>query len=112
VEDILEQLVGEMEDEFDIAPLDQPALDDAVLAIDGAMNIRDLDAQFEIALPREAGFETLAGFVLAQMQRIPIAGDSFEFENHRFTVSEMDGHRIAKVKIEKLQPAAASQAGD
>lgn len=111
VEDILEQLVGEMEDEFDIAPLDQPALDEAILTIEGALNIRDLDAQYEIALPREAGFETLGGFVLAQLQKIPAAGDSFEFEDHRFTVAEMDGHRIAKVKIEKLQPAVASQAG-
>jgi magnesium and cobalt exporter, CNNM family len=110
VEDILEQLVGEMEDEFDVAPLEQAALDDTILMLEGAVNIRDLDAQYEIFLPRDAGFETLAGFVLAHLQKIPVAGESFEFENHRFTVAEMDGHRIAKVKIEKLQPAAATPA--
>jgi putative hemolysin len=111
VEDILEQLVGEMEDEFDVAPLDHPVLDDSSLSLEGSLNIRDLETQYEITLPREAGFETLAGFVLAHLQKIPIIGEAFEFEDHRFTVSEMDGHRIAKIRIEKLQPAGVSQVG-
>ncbi|HEY1802795.1 MAG TPA: hemolysin family protein [Terriglobales bacterium] len=111
VEDILEQLVGEMEDEFDVAPPEQPTLDDSILVLDGSLNILDLEAQYEMSLPHDAGFETLAGFVLAHLQKIPDTGESFEFEGHRFTVSEMDGYRIAKVKVEKLQPATASQAG-
>jgi putative hemolysin len=111
VEDILEQLVGEMEDEFDVAPPEQPTLDDSSLVLDGSINILDLEAQYEMSLPHDAGFETLAGFVLAQLQKIPETGESFEFEGHRFTVSEMDGYRIAKVKVEKLQPATVSQAG-
>ena len=110
-EDILEQLVGEMEDEFDVAPPEQPTLDDSILVLEGSLNILDLEAQYEMSLPHDAGFETLAGFVLAQLQKIPETGESFEFEGHRFTVSEMDGYRIAKVKVEKLQPATASQAG-
>ncbi|HEY1463176.1 MAG TPA: hemolysin family protein [Terriglobales bacterium] len=111
VEDILEQLVGEMEDEFDVAPPEQPSLDDSVLILEGGLNIRDLDTQYEMSLPRDAGFETLAGFMLAQLQRIPAVGDTFEFDAHRFTVSEMDGHRIAKARVEKLESAAASQVG-
>ncbi len=111
VEDILEQLVGEMEDEFDVAPPEQPTLDDSILVLEGSLNILDLEAQYEMSLPHDAGFETLAGFVLAHLQKIPETGESFEFEGHRFTVSEMDGYRIAKVKVEKLQPATASQAG-
>jgi len=55
--------------------------------------------------------ETLAGFVLARLQRIPYLGESFEYEGHRYTVEDMDGHRIARVRIEDVQPAAA-QAGD
>ena len=111
VEDILEQLVGEMEDEFDVAPPEQPTLDESILLLDGSINILDLEAQYEMSLPHDAGFETLAGFVLARLQKIPETGESFEFEGHRFTVSEMDGYRIAKVKVEKLQPATVSQAG-
>jgi len=107
VEDVLEQIVGEIEDEFDIQPVEQaPLAEDTGLLLDGSANVRDLDSQYQLVLPRDAGFETLAGFVLARLQRIPKAGDSFEYENHRYTVEEMEGNRIVRVKVEMLQPAA------
>ena len=113
VEDVLEQLVGEIEDEFDIQPVPQPALDeDTALTLEGSVNIRDLESQYQLILPRDAGFETLAGFVLARLQKIPQVGDAFEFEGRRYTVDEMEAHRIAKVKIENLEPAPLEQAGD
>jgi putative hemolysin len=107
VEDILEQLVGEIEDEFDLSR-EEPAVLEAntPLVLEGSVGIRDLDSQYDLALPRDAGFETLAGFVLARLQRIPRLGEGFDYENHRFTVEEMEGHRIAKVKIENLQSTA------
>jgi putative hemolysin len=111
VEDILEQLVGEIQDEFDISPPEQPLEGQPILVLDGSVSIRDLESQYELELPRDAGFETLAGFVLARLQRIPRNGESFEYEGHRFTVEEMEGHRIAKVKVERLQPAAVGQVG-
>jgi CBS domain containing-hemolysin-like protein len=111
VEDILEQLVGEIEDEFDISPPQQPIFEGKIaLLLEGSFSIRDLESQYQLTLPRDAGFETLAGFVLARLQRIPRVGDTFEYEGHRFTVEEMEAHRIAKVQIEKL-PAAAGKAG-
>jgi putative hemolysin len=113
VENILQQLVGDMEDEFDLAPPEPPSLeDDRVVVLEGAAGIRDLETQYQLTLPKDAGFETLAGFILARMQKIPRVGDAFEYENRRFTVTEMEGHRIAKVKIEKLEPAALGQVGD
>ncbi|HEY7099051.1 MAG TPA: hemolysin family protein [Terriglobales bacterium] len=106
VEDILEQLVGEIEDEFDVAPPEQSALGVGnALVLEGAVNIRDLDSQYGLVLPRDAGFETLAGFVLARMQRIPRPGDAIEYEGHRFTVDKMEGHRIERVKIETTEQA-------
>jgi putative hemolysin len=111
VEDILEQLVGEIEDEFDITPAQPAALANAPLVLEGAVSIRDLESQYDLTLPRDAGFETLAGFVLSRLQKIPSIGEGFDFEGHRFLVEEMEGHRIAKVKIAKLQ-AAVSKAGD
>src|SRR5271165_3150158 len=103
VEDILEQLVGEIEDEFDITePVFSPG--DASMLLDGATNIRELESQYKINLPRDEGFETLAGFVLSRLQRIPEAGDSFEYEGRRYTVAAMDGLRIDTVKIDTLQP--------
>src|SRR5229473_5387171 len=103
VEDILEQLVGDIEDEFDVSPPEPELKDESILVLEGAVNIRDLETQHGLLLPRDAGFETLAGFVLARLQRIPYLGESFEYENHRYSVEEMEGHRIAKVKIEKVE---------
>lgn len=114
VEDVLEQLVGELEDEFDIASA-QPDVTDAnaPLQLDGAVNIRDLEAQYELRLPQDEGFETLAGFVLSRLQRIPKEADTFEYEGRRFVVEKMEGNRIATVKIEPVPaPAAKQLAGD
>jgi len=112
VEDVLRQIVGEMEDEYDAAkepPL--PAVDANVAVVDGSENIHVLEIEQGLRLPRDEGFETLAGFVMARLQRIPKRGDSFEYQGHRFTVEQMDGHRIAEVKIEPVETRQA-QAGD
>jgi CBS domain containing-hemolysin-like protein len=101
VEDILEQLVGNIEDEFDVAPNEPRLEDESVLSLEGSVNIRDLETEYGLTLPRDAGFETLAGFVLARLQRIPALRDSFEYEGRRYTVEELDGLRIARVRIEK-----------
>jgi putative hemolysin len=101
VEDILEQLVGNIEDEFDLAPSEPRLEDESVLSLEGSVNIRDLEAQYGLTLPRDAGFETLAGFVLARLQKIPSLHESFEYEGRRYTVEELEGHRIARVRIEK-----------
>src|SRR6478609_1408583 len=104
VEDVLEQLVGNIEDEFDVSP-SQPALqDESVMLLEGSVNIRDLETEYGLILPREAGFETLGGFILARLQRIPEIHDTFEYEGRRYTVEQMDGHRIARVRIEKTSP--------
>jgi CBS domain containing-hemolysin-like protein len=117
VEDILEQLVGHIEDEFDVSSPEPELADESVLVLEGGVNIRDLETQHDILLPRDAGFETLAGFVLARLQRIPYLGESFVYEGHRYTVEDMEGHRIAKVKIEKVEGGdgkaqTAKQTGD
>jgi putative hemolysin len=109
VEDVIEQLVGELEDEFDIA-LEQPQLDpDAPLILDGALNIRDLESQYELTLPQDEGFETLAGFVLSRLQKLPSGGEFFIYNGRRFMVEKMDGHRIAQVRIEPLPKPAEEQ---
>ena len=117
VEDILEQLVGNIEDEFDVSPT-EPALEhESVMVMDGSLNIRDLEMEYGLKLPRDAGFETLAGFILARLQRIPNVRDHFEYEGRRYTVAELDGHRISRVRIEKVargegEAEAARQGGD
>jgi putative hemolysin len=121
VEDVLEQLVGELKDEYDIAA-PEPAVTDAnaPLVLDGAINIRDLEAQYDTQLPQDEGYETLAGFVLSRLQKMPTGGEAFDYEGRRFVVEKMDGHRIATIRIEPLPkaqvattpPAPVEQAGD
>jgi CBS domain containing-hemolysin-like protein len=102
VEDILEQLVGDIEDEFDVTAPQTEFADEREMVLEGSVNIRDLETQYGLILPRDAGFETLGGFVMARLQRIPKLGQTFEYEGHRYSVEEMEAHRIARVKIEKL----------
>jgi CBS domain containing-hemolysin-like protein len=108
VEDVLEQLVGEIEDEFDVTPQPLPA-GATSMVVEGAVSIRDLETQYHVTLPSDQGFETLAGFMLAQLQRIPDTGESVEYDGRRYTVLDMDNRRIARVQVDTLeaQPAQA-----
>ena len=100
VEDVLEQVVGAIADEYDVKS-EQPAPDGDELELEGATKIRDVETQYGIALPGNGGFETLAGFLLMRFGKIPAAGESLEYDGRRFTVLEMDRNRIAKVRVEK-----------
>ncbi len=106
VEDVLEQLVGEIEDEFDIAPQPLPA-GATSMVVEGAVNIRDMETQYRVTLPSDQGFETLAGFMLSQLQHIPDVGESFEYDGRRYTVLEMDNRRIARVQVDTLEAQPA-----
>ncbi len=111
VEDVLEQLVGEIEDEYDVP--EQSALTEGgtSMVLDGGVNIRDMESQYQIRLPRDEGFETLGGFVMSKLQRIPHEGDSFEHNGYRYTVLEMEGRRIDSVRLDLLeQPEPTEQA--
>jgi len=102
LEDILEQLVGEIYDEFDV--IERPlTLVDGAMVFDAALSLRDLESQYNILLPEDPAYSTVGGFVLAQLGFIPRGGEGFEHGVYRFTVLEMDGRRIARVKIQRLR---------
>jgi CBS domain containing-hemolysin-like protein len=108
LEDILEQVVGEIHDEVDV--VERPlTLADGAVVFDAAMNVRDLDTQYSIALPEDPAYATVGGFVLDQLGFIPRGGESFEFGGFRFTVVEMDGKRVARVKIQRSRPSVMSE---
>jgi putative hemolysin len=102
VEDAIEQLVGEVEDEFDVTAKKVLTTASGELVLDGSVNLRDLEIQMRWNLPREGGVETLAGFLLVRLGRIPHGGETIEFEGRKFTIVEMNGKRISRVRIEKL----------
>jgi putative hemolysin len=108
VEDVLEQLVGRIEDEHD--EKSQPRAESGDVELDGATRIRDLESEYGIEIPPDGGFETLAGFLLFKLGEIPHVGKSVEFDERRYTVLEMDRNRIARVRIEKLPERVAPAA--
>src|ERR1700742_1409886 len=112
-EDVLEQVVGELEDEFDISrsPLFSTT---GAMTLDGSTPLRDLGNQLHWSFPRETGVETIAGFLLAHLGHIPSVGETMEYDGRRYQVAEMSGHRISRVVVEDLtlaQQASANKTG-
>lgn len=104
VEDAIEQLIGELEDEFDVGQGAVMASAAGGMVLDGSVSLRDLETQMRWTLPREGGVETLAGFLLAKLGKIPSGGESIDYEGRRLTVLEMNGRRISKVRVEQQTP--------
>jgi putative hemolysin len=111
LEDILEQMVGEIHDEFDV--VERPVrLPDGSLVFDAALKVRDLEAQYGIKLPDDSSYETIGGFVLSRLGFLPRGGESFEAYGLLFTVMDMDRRRVSRVKIKSLDTrATASSTG-
>ena len=105
LEDILEQMVGEIHDEFDVVerPLTLP---DGGMIFDAAIKIRELEARYNIVVPEDPSYETIGGFVLNRLGFIPRGGESFEADGFRFTVMEMDHRRVSRVKLKPLRTSA------
>jgi CBS domain containing-hemolysin-like protein len=101
-EDVLEQIVGELEDEFDIAARTAGFNAEGVMALDGSTTLRDLGTQLGWTFPREAGVETLAGFLLTQLGHLPVPGEAVVYGSRRYVVEQMAGRRIARVRVETL----------
>ena len=108
-EDALEQLVGELEDEFDLSGRALPAPNSrGVVELDGTVTLRDLTTQFRWQFTRVPGIETLAGFLLAQLGHLPRPGESVEYCGKRFTALELNGRRISRVRVSPI-PASSSE---
>ncbi len=101
LEDVIEQIFGEIEDEHD-PRRPHPMLGQPLIELEGTMSIRDLEVQYGIELPTNAGFETLAGFLLFRLGYIPKGGESIEYNDRKYTILHMVHNRIARVRIEKL----------
>ncbi len=103
IEDLLEEIVGEIRDEFDVNEV-QPVqeLSKGVLLIAGGVALSDLKEQHGLPVEETANYHTLAGFLLARLERIPKGGEAVLHQRYRFTIAAMDGRRIAQVRVEKL----------
>lgn len=109
LEDLIEEIVGEIRDEYDIeSPVIQ--LSDGTMLIDASINLRDLKEDYHVPLPESPEYETLGGFLMTALQKIPQAGDMVEIEGKRLKIVEMVGQRISKVKLEKLPELVPEEA--
>lgn len=102
LEDILEEIVGEITDEFDVEDeLTLTRTDDGQFLVDGGMTIRDLNRATDWSLPDEEA-NTVAGLVIHEAQQIPAVGQVFSFHGFRFEVFAREANRITQVKIRPL----------
>ncbi|MBS1112865.1 MAG: hypothetical protein H6Q92_628 [Nitrospirae bacterium] len=108
MEDLLEEIVGEIRDEYDVeSPVVQ--LGGGILLVDASISIRDLKEDHHIDIPESTEYETLSGFLLTTLQKIPKVGDVVDIEGKRITISEMVGQRISKIKLEILPEEVAAE---
>ncbi len=109
MEDLVEEIIGEIRDEHDIeSPVVQ--LSDGTLLIDASISLKDLKEDYHVPLPESSDYDTLGGFLMTALQKIPQAGDMVEIEGKHLKIVEMVGQRISKVKLEKLPEPATGEA--
>jgi len=105
LEDIIEEIVGEIQDEFDEEREDVVRLGDSSWLCDARANLDDVNRETGLSLPAD-GFDTLGGFVFALFEKIPARYERASSGDLDFTVQDMEGHRITSVKIARRRPAA------
>ena len=103
IEDVIEEIVGEIRDEHDDASVDEPKLikiSDGLVEVDGRYNIDDFNDELSWELPEDEEYDTLAGFVLASLGHVPEVGEVLETHKMRFTTLEASVTQINRLSIE------------
>jgi CBS domain containing-hemolysin-like protein len=98
MEDIIEEIIGDIQDEFDNETPEVLKLDEGSFLCDARVNLEDLASEIGIQFPTE-DFDTLGGFVFDLFGKIPVKYEKLVFEGHDFIIQDMDGHKINTVKI-------------
>jgi len=104
LEDLLEEIVEEINDEYDEEVRAQIVKDGDAFILDGMLAVRDANRRFNLHLPEEAGYTTLAGFLLAKAGRLLQQGETIEHEGARFTVERVDRRRIRRIRFTPSAP--------
>jgi CBS domain containing-hemolysin-like protein len=102
LEDILEELVGEITDEYEkTGPKPVKKIDRDTIEADARTYIDDLNDQFELALPEDEDYDTIGGFVFSHLGYIPKTGESFDYKNLKFVITSAEARRIKRIRIKK-----------
>ena len=108
IEDLIEEIVGEIQDEYDTETPVQSLRDGARL-IDASLAIRDLNEDHGFDIPESNEYDTIGGFLISHLQRIPTIGDSYQSDSTKFTIVNMKGRRILKIKAEQVAVAETAE---
>ena len=108
LEDLVEELVGDIRDEYDVAHDDTRRLRGGDVDVDGLLNLEDFADRTGLVLP-EGPYETVAGFVMTSLGKVPEIGDTVDALGRRFTVAELDGRRVARLRVTALPDPSTDQ---
>lgn len=116
LEDLIEEIVGEIQDEYDTEERPVERLKDGAFLVDASVPVKDLVAEYALPIPISPEYETLSGFITYQIQGLPRGGEVFNHGDYKFTVVDLGDRRVAKVKVERIadrsrpaqEPAKAS----
>ena len=103
LEDLIEEIVGEIQDEYDTEEKSVERLRDGAYIIDASMSVRDLVEEYGLPIPVSSDYETLSGFIAHQVQGLPRGGEVITHGGFRYTVVDLGERRVAKVKVERVE---------
>jgi CBS domain containing-hemolysin-like protein len=112
IEDVLEEIVGEIEDEYD-SPTDKDIVkvDDDICEALGRAHVDQINATMDFDLPEDENFDTVGGFVFAEFGRVPAVGESLKWRDSvQVTVLEATRRRVGRVRLERIHKEAAELA--
>jgi putative hemolysin len=104
LEDILEELVGEITDEYEQTPPEPiRKIGKDTIETDARTSVDEINDEFELDLPEDDDYETIGGFVFSRLGYIPKTGESFDYENLKFTIASAETRKIKRIKIQKIE---------
>ena len=110
LEDVIEQIVGDIQDEYDEEPPLYRRLDEQTFLIDAKMDLHELNEKLNFDLPTEGEFETLGGFILSLTGHVPKDSEVVKYDGYTFTIEKIERNRILWVRLRKEEPRADSEA--
>ena len=103
MEDLVEELIGDIKDEYDLDEGETTHHRGGDVEVDGLLNLDDFEDETGVELP-DGPYETVAGYIMAQLGRVPEVGDSTDYDDHRIVVREVEGRRVSRVLVSVVPP--------
>ena len=111
MEDLLEELIGDIKDEYDVDDAPTTHHRGGDVEVDGLLNLDDFEDETGVELP-DGPYETVAGYIMAKLGRVPETGDFTDFDNHRIVVREVEGRRVSRVLVSAVPPPIVTHPAD